>query len=105
MVLACNPVRLAETATGELPLPMLVPVVVEPRDSVVPYSKETVVAAPLGVTVAFNVAVVSVMLAEEMLFMDGWARLEAAPVVKRDSKAPCKAKPLASVAVLSIRRR
>ena len=103
MVPAANPLRLALTFTGELPLPMFWPAVLVPKEAVVPYSKETVVAAPLGVTVAFNTAEESATFPEETELMDGRAMLEPAPVVKRDSKAPCIAKLLLSVAVASIR--
>ena len=103
MVPAANPLRLVLTVTGELPLPMFWAAVLVPKEMVVPYSNETVVGAPLGVTVAFNVADVSARFAKEAELMDGRAVVELVPVVKRDSKAPCMARLLLSVEAASIR--
>ena len=61
---------------------------VEPKEDVVPYSKETVVATPLAVTVAFNAAAVSAIFEAAALLIEGLARLDVAPVVNRDSNAP-----------------
>ena len=68
-----------------------------------PYSKKTVVATPFGVTAAANEAVVSVTPEEENELMEGLAVVDAAPVVNRDSKAPCMANPVESVAVSPMR--
>ena len=57
----------------------------------------------MAVTVAFNVAAVSAIFEADALLIDGLAKLDGSPVVNRDSNAPCIPKPLASVAVLSIR--
>ena len=54
----------------------------------VPYSKETAVATPLAVTVAFKVAAVSAIFEADALLIEGLARLDVAPVVNRDSNAP-----------------
>ena len=58
---------------------------VKPKEDVVPYSKETAVAAPLAVTIAFNAAVVSAIFEAAALFNEGLARLDVAAVVNRIS--------------------
>ena len=68
-----------------------------------PYSNATLVVSPFGVTVALSVAVEITMLDADDELMVGRARLDEAPVVKRDSKAPWSGMPVESVAVLSSR--
>ena len=91
------------TVTGELPLPMLWEAVLVPYAVGVPYSKITVVAAPFGVTVAPRVAALVVTPEKDTELTEGLAKVEAAPVVKRDSKGANMDKPFESVAELAMR--